>query len=119
LRFIVDVGVSPRVAAWLRGQGHDALHLVEHGMERAVDVDIAAMARADGRVVLTCDLDFAGIVAVRRVNVSLIIVRLMHPTADAVIRRLVAVLPLIGDDLRRGAIVVIEEGRHRVRLLPA
>jgi len=40
VRFLADMGVDLRVVAWLRDQGHDAIHLRERGMHRAPDAEI-------------------------------------------------------------------------------
>ena len=38
MRFLADMGVSPRVVDWLRAQGHDARHLREEGLQRLPNV---------------------------------------------------------------------------------
>ena len=54
----MDMPLSPALAAWLRSQGHDAVHAGELGMARARDEVIVDRPRAEGRVVLTADLDY-------------------------------------------------------------
>lgn len=61
------MGVDVRVVEWLRGQGHDAVHLREEGLHRAPDEQVFAKALADERIVLTFDLDF-GDLAVLTMN---------------------------------------------------
>lgn len=34
---LADMGLSPKVVAWLRGAGHDAVHLREEGLQRLPD----------------------------------------------------------------------------------
>ncbi len=34
MKFLADMGISPRVVAALRKQGHDAVHLQEHDLGR-------------------------------------------------------------------------------------
>jgi predicted nuclease of predicted toxin-antitoxin system len=48
--------------SWL-AQDHDALHANELSLNRAADTEILSMALADGRVVVTADLDFPGLLA--------------------------------------------------------
>jgi predicted nuclease of predicted toxin-antitoxin system len=57
------MGVSPKVAAWLREAGHDVVHLRDEQLHRMADPDIFAKAAAEGRALLTFDLDFGEIVA--------------------------------------------------------
>ena len=52
------LGISPRGVAALRQQGHDALHLQEQDLGDMPDPEILAKARAEGRILLTFDLDF-------------------------------------------------------------
>jgi predicted nuclease of predicted toxin-antitoxin system len=49
VKFLVDMPLSPTLAAWLRDQGHDARHAVELGLERAPDAEILALAKQEGR----------------------------------------------------------------------
>lgn len=58
MRFLADMGVSVRVVRWLRDQGHDATHLRDEGLQRIPNGEIFAKAIAEGRIVLTFDLDF-------------------------------------------------------------
>jgi predicted nuclease of predicted toxin-antitoxin system len=119
MRFLLDMGVSVRVADWLRQQGHDAVHLRDEGLQQLSDRDILAKATAENRVTLTFDLDFAEIVALSpHVFTSVIIFRLRHPKSPTVIRRLNATLPAIETALINGAIVVIEDAHFRVRPYP-
>jgi predicted nuclease of predicted toxin-antitoxin system len=58
--------LSPALAAWLRGQGYDALHAAELGLHRAPDTDIMARAKEDGRTIVTADLDYPRLLALPR-----------------------------------------------------
>jgi predicted nuclease of predicted toxin-antitoxin system len=59
MRFLVDAQLPPALARWLGAQGHGAEHLVDLGMEAAVDRAVWDYAIAVGAVVLTKDEDFA------------------------------------------------------------
>ena len=119
MRFLADMGVSAGVVQWLRQQGHEAKHLREEGLQRLPNGDIFAKAMAESRVVLTFDLDFSEIAATARGPiVSVISFRLHNARARHVIDRLAAILPHVSSALEEGAIVSVEEGRHRVRHLP-
>ena len=113
------MGVSLSVARWLREQGHDIAELRDQGLHRLPDSEIFAKARAENRIVLTFDLDFGEIAALSRARTpSVIIFRLRNTRTPAVIARLATVLGSVAAELARGAVVVVEESRHRVRLLP-
>jgi predicted nuclease of predicted toxin-antitoxin system len=119
MRFLADMGMSQRVVTWLTEQGHDAVYLRDQGLQRLEDEGIVAKAVQEARIILTLDLDFAEILALSgRQNVSAVIFRLHNTRSVHVIRRLERVLVESAQDLEEGAIIAVEEHRHRVRLLP-
>lgn len=119
MRFLADMGVSQRVVTWLREQGHDATHLRDEGLQRLENGDIFTKASRKLRIILTWDLDFAEILALSGSNtVSAVVFRLVNTRSTHVIERLERVLLESTQDLENGAIISVEEGRHRVRLLP-
>ena len=120
MRFLADMGVSMRVVQWLRTQGYDAVHLRDEGLQRLPNGKIFDKAEAEGRIVLTFDLDFGEIVALRpqEATTSVILFRLRDTRTPRVIERIERVLAGSSDELQSGAIVVVEEGRYRVRALP-
>jgi len=42
MKFLADMGISPRVVEELRQKGHDAVHLAEQGLHRMVDYEAMA-----------------------------------------------------------------------------
>jgi predicted nuclease of predicted toxin-antitoxin system len=119
MRFLCDMGVSTTVAAWLRDNGHDATHLRDEGLQRLPNGEIFAKAHAEKRVVLTFDLDFAEIAAASgRTLPSVVVFRLHNARSQLVISRLGRVLEESSDALTGGAIITVEDFRHRVRRLP-
>ncbi len=63
MKFLADMGISPRTVEFLRSLKHEAVHLSEEGLERLPDTAILEKARRDRQVLLTSDLDFAELVA--------------------------------------------------------
>ena len=76
-------------------------------------------AITERRIVLTIDLDF-GEIAVRCADTgtSVIVFRLANATSPHVIERLDMTPPRLGDALDKGAVVVVEETRVRIRRIP-
>lgn len=119
MRFLADAGISPRTVEFLRRAGHDAVHVRELAMQRAPDRSIVERARAEGRVLLTFDLDFGAILALGVVDrPSTVIFRLSDERSDAVNRRLEAILAEQAAALDAGALVLVEDTRYRIRALP-
>jgi len=113
------MGVSIRVARWLRASGHDVVHLRDEGLQRLTDRDVFAKAVAEERVVNTFDLDFGEIIAAGQGRMtSVILFRLHNARSQHVIERLADALSNSSEPLLQGAIVVVEDSRYRVRRLP-
>jgi len=119
MRFLADMGVSLRVVEWLRSQGHEVTHLAELGLQRLPDREVFQRATRERRIVLTFDLDFGELVALSPdPTTSVVVFRLHNARAANVIQRLHEVLERSAAALLVGAIVLVDDGRHRVRVLP-
>ena len=118
MRFLADMGVAQRIVEWLRAEGHEAIHLREEGLQRMPNGEIFKKAVAETRIILTFDLDFGEIVALSKGHrASVILFRLHNTRTPHVIDRLQKVLKHSGEALEQGAIVIVEESRHRTRRL--
>ena len=113
------MGVDVRVVRWLREQGHDAAHLRDEGLHRMPNGEIFEKAFREQRIVLTFDLDFGEIAALTLgKKTSVLLFRLHNTRSSHVMDRLRTVLPDCMEALAKGAVVVVEESRYRVRYLP-
>ena len=63
VKFLADMGISPKTVVFLHALGHNAVHLAEQGLERLPDAGIVDKARQEGRIVLVHDLGFGDLVA--------------------------------------------------------
>ena len=119
MRFLGDMGVSGRVMEWLRDRGHDAVHLSDEGLQRMPNGNIFKKAIHENRIILTFDLDFGEIAALSEGKTcSIIVFRLRNTRTPHVISRLESVLAASPKALEEGAVIVVEETRHRIRYLP-
>jgi predicted nuclease of predicted toxin-antitoxin system len=119
VRFLLDMGVDVRVGNWLREQGHEPLHLRDRGLQRLPNGEIFTKAISENRIILTFDLDFGEIAALTGGRKASVVVFRLHNTRTAhVLERLASVLADCSGILEKGAIVVVEENRHRIRHLP-
>ncbi len=119
MRFLADMGVSPLTVKVLSEEGYDAVHLSEQGLFRMTDSEIMVKAKQESRIVLTFDLDFTDLLATSRDNLpSVIIFRVKNTLPNFITSRLLTVLSECRENLRNGAIIIVEDYRYRVRNLP-
>jgi predicted nuclease of predicted toxin-antitoxin system len=119
VKFLADMGISPKTVTFLHTLGHDAVHLSEQGLERLPDPGIVEKAREEGRIVLVHDLCFGELVAASGAMLPSVItfrLRNMHP--DRVNGALQNILSQHGKALAQGAMISVTEGQVRVRRLP-
>jgi predicted nuclease of predicted toxin-antitoxin system len=119
VRFLVDNALSPKLAESLREAGHEAVHVRDYGLQDAADEVIFHRAADEHRVLLSADSDFSMLLALREATApSLVTFR--HPVrrTERQVALLTSNFPSIEEALRSGSIVVIEEGRVRIRPLP-
>jgi predicted nuclease of predicted toxin-antitoxin system len=113
------MGVSLSTVRTLRSQGHDAVHLRDEGLIRLADADILEKARVERRAIVTFDLDFGDLLATGAHSFpSVIIFRLYNETPPSVNAHLQILLTQRIRELEDGALVIVEDTRHRLRRLP-
>ena len=113
------MGISPVTVAFLRGLGHDALHLHEQALDRLQDPEILGKARDEGRILLTHDLDFGDLIAASGARLpSVVVFRLRNMRPDRVNHYLREIITRHSDALEKGAIVSVTEAQVRIRNLP-
>jgi predicted nuclease of predicted toxin-antitoxin system len=120
VRLLLDQNLSPLLAEELVARGHDAVHVRSFGMSTASDLMIMDLASAEARVVVSADTDFGDLLAQTNAGSPsvLLLRRQDHRRAAEVAELLMLNLPMVAEDLEVGAIVVLEDGRIRVRRLP-
>jgi predicted nuclease of predicted toxin-antitoxin system len=119
MKFLADMGISPRVVEELRKQEHDANHLIEEGLNRLPDSEILQKARRENRVLLTHDLDFGELLAASGGELpSVIIFRLKDMRAPNVSKHLFSIINQQTEALNEGAVLSVTEKKVRIRRLP-
>jgi predicted nuclease of predicted toxin-antitoxin system len=119
VKFLVDMPLSPELAAWLKNQGHDAVHAAELGLSRAPDTDILARAKQEKRTIVTADLDYARLLALGRQNdPSVILFRDGNWSDTDIIARMDKIFRALAADDISQSILVVDRDRVRRRRLP-
>jgi predicted nuclease of predicted toxin-antitoxin system len=118
MKFLADMGISPVTVAWLKQQGHDAIHLSEERLHKLSDREIFNKADREDRIVLTTDLDFGEIaISASSAKISVIIFRQEDRTPTSVNQYLEKVIGTAKTDLEKGAIITVQVSRIRIRHL--
>ncbi len=119
MRFLADMGVSPKTVSLLQSLGHDAVPLHDEDQDQLPDSAILQKARDEQRVLLTHDLDFGELIAASKGAMpSAVIFRLRNMHPEQVNHYLHRILSQHQGMLERGAILSVSEGQIRVRTLP-
>jgi predicted nuclease of predicted toxin-antitoxin system len=119
MKFLIDMNLSPKWCPVLQAEGWNAVHWSQVGDRSAPDAQLMAWALAEGRVVLTHDLDFGAILAATQAKgPSVVQVRTQNVKCDHLAPILIPVLRDHQNQLQSGALAVIDEAKSRVRILP-
>ena len=119
LRLLLDMNLSPEWVVELSRHGYDAVHWSTVGDPRAADATIMAWARSNGYVVFTHDLDFGTLLALTHADgPSVLQVRGQDILPEHMGALVIAALHQYSAELAAGAMVVVEERKSRVRVLP-
>src|SRR5260221_14418784 len=113
------MNLAPEWVLLLREHGFDAAHWSEIGDPRAPDAEIMQWARDNQAVVFTHDLDFGILLAHTKAGrPSVIQVRVQNVALVSLGSTVVAALKGHREALETGALVTVDAGRSRVRILP-
>ena len=119
MKLLVDMNLTPRWVPALREVGFEAVHWSEVGPRNAPDWELMQWAAKHGYVVLTRDLDFGTLLAVTgKALPSVVQLRTDKAAPEPLLGRLIEALERCKESLATGALVTLDPGRMRLRLLP-
>ena len=113
------MNLSPSWVERLSRHGFEAAHWSTIGAATAPDVEILTWANEHHFVVITNDLDFSAILAASAgATPSVVQIRIQDLLSDAAVSIVARALEAHREDIERGALLSIDEGGTRVRMLP-
>lgn len=119
MKILVDMNLSPDWVEILNKNGFEAVHWATIGDPRAGDSILMEWARQNGHTVFTHDLDFGTLLALTQADSpSVIQVRTQDISPEYLGATFVQVLHDNTKILESGALIVLDEGRSRIRILP-
>lgn len=119
MKFLIDNALSPVIAKGLRDAGFEAAHVRDIGLHSASDSVIFEHALNNDQIIISSDTDFGTLLALRQYSKpSVILFRQTDKRPQSQLSLLLLHLPEIKDALIAGNIIVFEDNRIRIRLLP-
>ena len=119
MKLLLDMNLSPRWVQYLHGSGHVAQHWSAVGAADAADAVLMQHARDSAAVVLTHDLDFGALLALTgEAGPSVIQIRVPSPSPELVGPLVLQCLADHEAELSRGALLVLDAKKKKLRLLP-
>jgi predicted nuclease of predicted toxin-antitoxin system len=119
VKLLVDMNLSPSWVERLTRYGFEVVHWSTIGTPTAPDDEILAWAREHQFVVITNDLDFSAILAATSSQApSVAQVRSQDLLSEAAVSVVAKALEAYREEVEAGALLSIDEGGTRVRILP-
>lgn len=119
MKILIDMNLSPDWVPVLKRQGWSAIHWSTIGDPRDSDRTIMDWALRHDYIVFTHDLNFGSMLALSHATgPSVLQVRVQDILPDHLENIVIAALRQHDDDLASGSLVVVDESRTRVRILP-
>ena len=119
LRVLIDMNLSPFWEDLQHQAGYEARHWSSVGPGDAPDSALFAWAREHRHVVFTHDLDFGAMLAATQAeSPSVFQIRTDDVSPDRLGERAIKLLRRFESELETGALVVVDELRERIRVLP-
>lgn len=119
MKFLIDMNLSPRWCGVLQAEGWDSVHWSQVGIASAPDHEVMQWALGQQRRVLTHDLDYGAMLAATRASgPSVVQVRTQDVRPQTLAPLLIPILWQYENELVAGALLIADEGKSRVRLLP-
>jgi predicted nuclease of predicted toxin-antitoxin system len=119
MKILVDMNLSPDWVEVFARHGRNAVHWSTIGDSRAADPILMQWARENDYVVFTHDLDFGTTLALTQAeSPSVIQVRTQDVTPHYLEAMVVDALNKYESLLESGALIVLDESKSRVRILP-
>lgn len=119
MKILIDMNLAPRWMQVFNQAGWEAVHWSHLGAPNASDWDVMNWAKSNGYIVFTHDLDFSAMLAATQgEGPSIVQVRTQNILPEAIGNIVIDSMKRSKDELKKGAIVTIDPGRARIRILP-
>ncbi|MBE0410013.1 MAG: DUF5615 family PIN-like protein [Anaerolineales bacterium] len=119
MKVLIDMNLSPQWVEIFQRKGWESVHWSNIGNPQATDRGILRWAKDNSYIVFTHDLDFGAILAsTREDSPSVIQVRTQDVSPGNLEGLIIAVMEQQEKRLEEGSLIVIDQAKARVRILP-
>lgn len=119
MKILIDMNLPPDWVAAFTAANIESVHWSTVGDPRAVDEEIVEYARNNNYIVFTHYLDFGAILAMTRAeSPSVIQVRAQDILPSHLANTVIGVFQNNETILEQGSLIVVDEARARIRILP-
>lgn len=119
MKILIDMNLSPSWVVVFQRENWEAVHWSEVGSAAAADSEILQWAAETESIVFTHDLDFGALLASSMRRTPSVVQLRSQGTSPVVMgATVVMAIKQLATELERGALVTIDPGRARARVLP-
>ncbi len=119
MKLLLDMNLSPVWVEVLHAAGHEAVHWVDIGARNDDDEVIFEWAGKNKFTIITLDLDFGTLLAkTRATHPSVIQIRREDAGPERLGVDLLSLIWRYAGSLEAGALIVLDESKIRLRILP-
>jgi predicted nuclease of predicted toxin-antitoxin system len=119
VKILIDMNLSPEWVQEFSNHDIEAKHWSEVGKFDAPDSILMQWARQNGYIIFTHDLDFGTTLALTKAeSPSVIQVRTQNVTVSYLSKMVIPALKSYTELLEKGALIVLDEDKKRIRILP-
>lgn len=119
VKFLTDENIFPAIVNFLRQRGFDVADVREKGLSGADDDTVIAIARKEGRALVTFDRHFADILRYPPTKYyGILVIRIHPPLLTKILAAFEHFLQKFDLAKLKGALVILQESGFRVRRTP-
>jgi len=119
MKILIDMNLSPEWVDEFKAHKIEATHWSAIGKPDAPDATLMEWARKNEYIVFTHDLDFGTALALTKAEKpSVIQVRTQNVTIAHLRKMIIATIEKYPDLLNSGALLILDENKQRIRILP-
>jgi predicted nuclease of predicted toxin-antitoxin system len=119
LEFLANMNISPLTVEGLRKIGWNIIRVSEILDKKTEDIEILTYAQDHNKVIITQDLDFSTLLAVRGFDKpSVINLRFGNARPDFLMDRIIEIVSEMEKELEEGIVISVDETSARYRNLP-